>query len=188
VRFFYLFPFLGLFVGCSPAFVQQQKYESAEQVDSWELRGRLAISGQQGGKTMTFYWSRNQDDNVMRFALPLGLGSYVLHDSKDQGAMLITANKKRVYADDMNGLLDRLLGWVVPVNSFGYWVRGLPDPDVFVAAREFDEQGRLSVIRQGDWDIRFARYAVVNDIYLPGLVFVQSERFMLRLAINRWTI
>lgn len=184
----YLFSLLVLLAGCSQIPVYQHQYQSIEKIDSWILYGRLVLRSEKGGGSTVFYWSQDRDDYLMRFILPLGQGSHVLRGTKDQGVTLMTADSQMFSADNVNDLLSQSLGWHIPLASFRYWVRGIPDPNILTITKQLDAQGRITTIQQGDWNVSIKRYKTVNDIYLPEKIFIEGNQLVLKLVVRRWDI
>lgn len=157
----------------------------AEKITQWHLTGRLAISTKKESGTVILHWSQQEDNYVMRFILPLGQGSYLL-SSDETGSALSTAKDQVFYAQDAEALVQQFLGWSIPTNSFKYWVRGLAEPHIGVAEKQFDQHGRITKMRQRGWDINIKHDT--SGIILPDKIFLQNHLVNIRLAIQHWDI
>lgn len=61
---------------------------------------------------------------------------------------------------DADELVERLLGWRLPVSGLADWLEGRPEPTR--AARTVKEDGRISTIEQDGWTIRIEAHSAVT--------------------------
>lgn len=172
----------------------------------WEVEGRLALSTPEGGWQARLHWVRRRDEHRIDLAGLLG-GTRLRLTQDAAGAVLRDA--AHTYRDtNAERLLARALGWPVPLDGLGYWLRGLPAPDgPPPARRELDALGRLTYLSQHDWDIRYLEYARLGPYELPSKVFLERTfanggaaadggaplppppgRLEVRLVIERWAL
>lgn len=160
-------------------------------VSQWELRGRLAVRLDERGGQATLNWTRDAARHVIRLNGPFGSGAVrVIQDAS--GARLRDAENREFAAASAEELLFQYTGWQLPVAYLDWWVRGLPVPDMD-AVRELDETGRLKVLRQQGWEIRYAQYTRIDRYHLPlRLTLARAPQegappMEARLVIDRWT-
>jgi outer membrane lipoprotein LolB len=162
-------------------------------VDAWEIRGRLALRTADDGFQASLQWRREAERHRIELAGPLG-GGRVRLTQDEQGAELRDA-KDKVYRDrSLQRLLLRATGWQLPLDGLNYWVLGLPAPTP-VTSSDIDAWGRLAVLEQQGWEIRFLDYAHYGAHELPSRVFVKRKTqtaagatLDVRLVIETWTI
>ncbi len=70
---------------------------------------------------------------------------------------LTLPNGERYQSGDPESLVNAATGWLLPVDSLAWWIRGLPGPDGDFRLF-FDDKGQLAVIRQLGWEIRYDRW------------------------------
>ena len=183
---------LAFLAGCSEVplapgnAVGTERQNQLEQIKRWKLKGRLALTTPKESWTVKFRWSQDYDRYLMQFIAPLSQGTYALRGGDEGGVYLLTAKNEVFRGDDAESLLRQTVGWHVPISGFRYWVRGLPEPGVDMVNQKFDEQGRIAEMQQEDWHISISRYIDVGGIRLPSKVFVQNDRFKLKLVIHEW--
>lgn len=161
------------------------RLDSLYQLNAWAIKGRIAIQAEKEGVTATLHWAQIDDRYQMRFIAPLGQGTYELRGSNHQ-VSLQTAENKLYVAQDPESLLMDNLGWKVPLGGLKYWVRGLPEPGVETENIVRDAKGRITDMEQSGWRISILRYTEIKDFELPGKLFLQNDRFKLRLVIQGW--
>lgn len=166
---------------------QAQRDEHASQQRQFALSGRIAIRNGEDGGSGRFEW--NQDGDVMRFVLSAPLsnqtwtlegmpGSYVLTDSK--GRQSQDADAKRLVFDAS--------GWVIPMDELSYWIRAARAPEAIAgpAQLELAENGDLSRLRQGGWQVQFDRFSDFNTIRLPVKITAKRDAASVKVIIQRW--
>lgn len=144
------------------------------QVNTWDIRGRLALRNADEGFQGSIQWVRERDRHRIDLTGPLGGGRVRLTQDRN-GAELRDANDKIYRDSSVQQLLARTTGWDVPLEGLNYWVLGLPAPEA-VTKNELDDWGRLKTLEQRGWEIRFLDYAQHEAFELPGRVFIRSER------------
>ena len=186
----YLLILLAFLAGCSEVPLRPDididLQNQREQIQRWNLNGRLSLSSEKESGTVTFHWTQDYERYLMRFIAPLGQGSYALRGGEGDGVYLLTAKNKVLRAEDAETLLKQSVGWHVPVSGFRYWVRGLPEPWGDVRDQKFDGQGRVVEMQQAGWNINIKRYMDVDGIDLPAKVFMHNDHFKLKLIIQTW--
>lgn len=154
-------------------------------LQQWSIHGHLAVQAGGEGWSATLYWDQDNQDYTLRFIAPLGQGTYQL--SGDEGkAKLLTADNKVYRATDAEHLLQDNLGWNVPLHGLKYWVRGVPEPGVMTDNLLLDDKGRMTDLQQSGWRISISRYSEFNGKELPSKLFMQNDRFQLRLVVLDW--
>lgn len=162
-------------------------------LDTWDLRGRLALRTGEQGVHASIRWIRDHDNHRIDLTGPFGGGRARITLTRS-GAELRDASNK-VYRDaSVEELLVRVTGWSLPLDSLRYWVVGLPVPDA-AARNEVDEWGRLSLLEQQGWTIRFLEYVQADAYELPRRVFIErkaraggEEPLDARIVIESWAL
>jgi outer membrane lipoprotein LolB len=85
---------------------------------------------------------------------------------------------------DASELLEREIGWSLPISDLRAWARGARGRDA-TAALEFDPQGRVEQIRQHGWTIDYRAWHE-GEPRLPRKVFASNGDRRVRLIVERW--
>ena len=155
------------------------------QLEVWKVRGRLAVQAGDKGWTASLHWDQDKDDFRIRLIAPLGQGTYELTGDKDNVTM-VTADNRILHAQDPGQLLLANLGWEVRLSGLTYWIRGLPEPGVDAGQVVFNNEGRITDMQQAGWRVSILRYVKAGNLLLPGKLFMQNDRFTLRLVVQDW--
>lgn len=165
----------------------KDRQNDLQKINGWLLKGRIAYQAGNEGWTATLHWAQDQDLYNLRLIAPLGQGSYELRGN-DNRVLLMTSKNELLSATDPEQLLLNNMGWRVPLTGMTYWVRGLPEPDREISNIVRDEDGRITDMEQSGWRISFLRYTEGREPELPEKIFMQNDRFKLRLVIQDWKI
>jgi outer membrane lipoprotein LolB len=201
VRLLLIF-FAALLGGCAalperphvanPQAAWQKRQASLAHVNAWDIRGRLALRTADEGFQASLQWVREADRHRIDLTGPLGGGHVRLTQDKN-GAELRDANDKLYRDSSVQQLLARTTGWDVPFEGLIYWVLGLPAPEA-AGKSELDEWGRLKILEQHGWEIRFLEYAQHDAYEFPSRVFIKRKSEVasdttieVRIVIEKWT-
>ena len=165
-----------------------QAFVSAQQaMTHWQAKGKLAIRLPSDSNTAFMTWQQNQRDYTLRLSGPLGQGAITLEGSP-QWVTLTDSKGEQATALTAEALMQRTLGWAVPVDSAHWWVKGFPSPDTPYRA-SFSEvapaQVRLATLNQDGWEVTFRQYHS-DDNGLPRRIILVRNDIKLVLLISDW--
>lgn len=163
---------------------QAVREQALSAVPAWSLRGRLGVSDGRDGGSGTLAWTQRGD--AFRFSVhaPVTGKTWTLSGTPSH-AVLTGLRAQAIEGDDARALLERELGWQVPVAGLVDWVRGMRAPGV--AGIEFRPDGLPAAIIQDGWRVEFLDYDS-SEPPLPRRVFASSGERKVRLAIREWSI
>jgi outer membrane lipoprotein LolB len=147
------------------------------------LSGRIAIDHQGKRHSAGLRWTHSaRSDEILMFA-PLGqTAARVYRDA--QQAMLDDGDGHH-QAADAETLMEQVLGWHLPLSGLHLWVLGMPDDDG-PAQIERDGDGRITVLHQAGWEVRYLRYADGSPDSLPSRLQLNHEDLQIQLLIDEW--
>jgi outer membrane lipoprotein LolB len=166
------------------ALASQAARETAlAETKDWSLRGRLGVSDGHDSGSGSLEWS--QHAAAFRFSVhaPVTGKTWVL-SGDDAHARLDGLREQPDEGRDAASLIERELGWNVPVADLRYWVRGQRAPGA--ANIEFRDDGLPAMITQAGWTVRYLDYDVAHDPPMPSKVFASRGDYKVRLAIREW--
>jgi len=156
-----------------------------ERTDEWEFSGRIGVRAGDDGFNGKIWW--RQDGIVYRARLsgPVGVGT-----------VFVNGDGREVTLTDRDGVVTELedaevdlrhrYGWTIPVTSLRYWALGIPDPSS-ESALEFNGEGQMSELRQGQWEVSIGEYADGGGQAMPRRLTAVSGDIRVRLVIDDWT-
>jgi outer membrane lipoprotein LolB len=175
---------------------QQQRLAA---LTNWELQGRVALKFPGNSGQGSLQWIQRGDTATIRLSGPLGAGAVeilwrpghldIRRDNQDPQPVALEYSGPAA----AEALLTRHLGWVFPVLSSRWWVRGLADP-AFAADRLADADGRLQQLQQRGWDTRYSEFALQAPagsdagVWLPRRLTMESADGRVRLVVDAWRL
>lgn len=156
-------------------------------LSSWLLEGRVAFSSANDGGNASLRWRQHGDDFRILMVAPFGQGTVSLRGGPGGVVLRSSDHPQPVLAPDAESLLQRQLGWHVPVRGMRYWVIGLPDPRD-PPHIELDDRGRIAHLQQAGWKVDFRRYQSVDGVQLPEKIFMENKDLRVRMVVQRWRL
>ncbi len=150
----------------NPLLAWRAREQELSALNTWDVSGRLALHTANDGGTVGLRWVRRKDHYTIDLSGPLGRGMVRLKQDP-QGASLEDAERHVYRAANAEKLLLETTGWRIPLDGLGYWIRGLPVPQV-PEQQQLDDRGRLRSLNQLGWHIRFIAYAKFGRYNLPS--------------------
>lgn len=173
-----------------PGTDKQAAYKSRAEIVSgiteWGLVGRISLDDGEEGGSGRLQWVVRADQSTMDFHGAMGRGAWQLK-AGPEGAVLKLADGNEYFADAVDALIQKQIGWPVPVNALQWWVRGLVAPGS-VDEQQLDNSGLLTKLQQFGWQIDFNRYASDSGVPMPTRLDVRQENYRVKLAISRWQL
>lgn len=155
-----------------------------EQTDEWDFSGRIGVRAGDEGFNGKIWW--RQDGIVYRARLsgPIGVGTvFVNGDGRE--ATLTDRDGVVTELDDADVDIRTGYGWTIPVTSLRFWALGIPDPSL-PSSIEFNEDGQMSNLRQGQWTVTIGEYADGGGQAMPRRLTAVSGDIRVRLVIDEW--
>lgn len=181
---------LGILAACAshrvapprPTTPYAQRMIDLQNIQRWQLDGRVAVKVDTQGWTATLAWKEDGPSAEARLAGPFGIGSLVIAESPDG----LSLNGEPP-SDAVAQQLREKLGFDLPLSALRYWLLGVPDPNTqFELVR--NDQDRAAHLTQYDWNVDFDKYVTAGDDLLPGHVELNRGRIRVRIVIDSWNL
>lgn len=170
-----------LLVGCSSAPVQMQR--PAEHDAPFAFNGRVVLKHGNHRERAGVRWVHKENEDDILLLAPLGQTVARIH--RDENRATLEANGRGYNAQDMESLMQQVLGWQLPLSGLRYWVVGLSAPEDD-SAIEMNKDAQLGVLRQQGWEIRYSRYTTKRIDALPLRLNLKRDGMEVVLAIDEW--
>ncbi|MGI9286063.1 MAG: lipoprotein insertase outer membrane protein LolB [Pseudomonadales bacterium] len=154
-------------------------------IEQWHIRGKIGIRSPTESLSAMLNWQQLTGAYTIRLSGTLGSGSLQIIGN-DNGVTVRQAGEIDQYASNAGLLLQRRLGWSVPIEHVYYWVRGLPA--AVPVDRQTNSDGQLSVLEQAGWRIEYLRYQQFANFALPSKLRLQHEDLKVTLIIKEWQL
>jgi outer membrane lipoprotein LolB len=188
----FLFVLLLLCAGCAvtpkqPAGVPANV--DLAQLESWQARGRLGVSGPESGGSGSFDWQQRGDRTDLQIRGPVGVGSVRLQLRGDPGhpdLKLETGNGRKLESDDAWNELEARLGAPVPAGNLRYWILGLAAPGEHVWHEQSSDG--IVTLEQGGWRIDYQRYSTEPGARVPVKMNASNGTARVRIVVDSWRL
>lgn len=165
----------------------EQRQTELSKINDWHLAGRVAIINGVESWHLDMQWQRHHDKYILDLSGPFGAGHTQLTGSND-GVVLVDSDQNYFYAESSERLLREVTGLRMPVNSLLHWMRGLPNWKVNKDKQLIDEFGRLAMLQQDGWRVRFKGYSNVGQHELPQKIFISGYDLKIKIFIDEWDL
>lgn len=192
----FVFLFVALLGGCEvvpvsevpassldPQVAWAQHQQQLKGLEAWTLDGRISLRHEEEAWHASLRWQQIDTAYHINLFGPFGQGAVQL-DGSPQGVILQHEGES-LQSDDAEQLLRQRLGLQVPVNGLRYWAVGLVAPGEDYK-EELDPAGRLTVLQQNGWRVRYRSYVAVKGFMLPGKIFLDHDGLDVRLVVDQW--
>ena len=153
--------------------------DAVETDGRWRLEGRLAVSDGRDSGSGSVTWEQDGAYYTIQLRAPVSGQSWRLSGD----AELCTLEGLRPYpltADSPEQLLERELGWHLPVAPLRDWLQGRPmDADTAI---EHDAEGRVTGFEEQGWTSTFRDFRDGR----PTRISARKPPYQVRLAIKSW--
>ena len=174
---------------------EQHRLEQLSRLNHWQFDGRISIRIERDGKTDggsgSLSWQQQPASIELNFHAALGRGAW--HLSANQNSATVRLADGSEYKDqDVDTLVQRQLGWNIPIHSLSCWLRGLSQvgdcnsSETRVIFR--DESGRPQQLVEGDWNVLYKAWQNVGGIDLPYKLEFSAPGRKFKLVIKHWTL
>jgi outer membrane lipoprotein LolB len=163
---------------------QQQHLAHISQIQSYELSGRLGVVTQKQGFSGSIAWQHDPSHDAIDVFSPIG-GKIAQITQNASGVSLTDQKGHQITANDVESLTELTLGFKLPLKGLSDWALGRPTNSK-INAVEWDEQGRITLLKQDGWDIQYEHYMQVDTVFLPQKVVLKSEKVNLKLLVEQW--
>jgi outer membrane lipoprotein LolB len=154
---------------------------------NWRVAGRVAVSAESGGWSANLRWRQNGERYRVQLEGPFGQGAVRI--SGDGNAVALrTADGRSARAETPEALATAELGVEVPVSALRYWLTGRPAPGEAPRALRLDWAGRLEVLEQHGWTVRYRDYTQVGSGDLPSRLEVTRGDVEARFLLIDWNV
>ena len=157
-----------------------------QQLDSWRTSGVIGVIINQKGQSANFLWRQDNKDFWLQVYGPLGIGASTFEG--DQNAVTLKqSNGNTLKAKTLQSLMQRQLGWSIPLNGLYYWIKGLPAPNTPFDQR-LNKQGLSEYIYQDVWHIEYKYYSLYSNKYplASRITLTYGKQIKIKVVIKQW--
>ena len=152
----------------------------------FSLDGRVAVAAADQAFSGGLAW--RQDGAQAEVDLRGPFGGTAMSIRLDGTRMTVTDSKgTSITGDAARDYVASEFGAPLPVSELRYWLVGVPAPQL-PFQETIGPDGRLSVLDQAGWQLRYSRYRTVGLLALPARIDIESPTARLRLVVSNWQL
>jgi outer membrane lipoprotein LolB len=174
-----------LMTGCAtaptptPVAVQRAPFVDAP----FSFNGRISVKYGMNHDATDLHWQHRGYDDITLLG-PLGYTAARIYRDAN-GATLDDAYGKHYAAADADSLMEKTLGWSVPLTDLRYWIVANPSPEG--EAKELrNKNGQLETLFQQGWEIRYVRYTTTKADALPLEINMVRAGIDVIVKVDKW--
>ncbi|MEM7378732.1 MAG: lipoprotein insertase outer membrane protein LolB [Pseudomonadota bacterium] len=163
---------------------QEMRDRQLQTLPSWRFTGRVKVEGNERPTTAEIQWTKRGEESRITLSGPGGYRASTL-DVSPGNVVLRRAEGDVIRAVDPDQLIEKLVGWPMPLSLMNDWVLGLPGP-ANVLAR--DSQAHLERTQYREWDGQLGGYRTVDEIAMPHRIRVTDGHLRVAISVRQWEI
>lgn len=152
---------------------------------AFDMVGRVLVSGEGRAFSSSLRWRHDAGNDELWLMSPVGQTlAHILADAA--GATLTTPDQQEYRAQSAESLTRRALGWPLPLGGLRYWIQAVLAPGDSATLVNRDNAGRLLLIEQDGWSVRYAYPERPASSALPRQLDLARGEQRIRLVIDTW--
>jgi len=151
----------------------------------WELVGRLGLSDGERAGSLGLTWRARGNTQTIYLRTAAGGQQWRLTFSPGR-AVLEGSDLERLTGPHPDPLVERAVGWPIPVEALAWWVRGLAPPGE--SSLRFTDDGTLAGVNGPVWTLDYQHFKQVENILLPTRLEARSADYRVRFFIGEWRV
>lgn len=169
----------------TPEGMWEQRSKELVTVDKWAVKGRSSIVQGDEGWNVGLKWRQSLNNYQINLTGPFAQGGVVL-TGNDKKVTLFLGDGQKISSASPEALLEEHMNLKMPVSALRDWIRGLPYQKQKIDKIEFDIEGRITYLKQQDWEVKILRYVPFEKYEMPAKIFITHPALNLKLIIQDW--
>lgn len=186
---------LLLLAGCATApprapLDPEAQEQALRGLPGFQLNGRTAVAAAGEGFNASVSWRQLGDQSTLKLSGPVG-GSLTL-TWRPGYLRVVSSRGETLEGAEAEQAVAAQLGFVPPFEALRYWVLGLSAPGEPPSQQQADDNGRLALLVQQQWQIRYERWSGAalagGQAQLPQRLTATRDDVRLRVFVDRWKL
>jgi outer membrane lipoprotein LolB len=171
----------------------QEQLGALERLERYGLNGRVAVAANGEGFSASLRYEQQGPGARLSLDGPLGIGG-VRVEFDDRSLEIETSRGERLEGAEARALLERRLGFALPLAEMRWWLLGIPAPGA--AAIDRQDTGEIRGFVQNGWRVSIESRAAGLGFALPRRMNAErvdaspeaaAQTARMKLLIDRWT-
>ena len=169
----------------SPEQRWRQRRELLLDMETWSTFGRVSISGNGPAWSSMLEWRQNGENYLLRLTEPLAAGGVEL-EGTSRRTELRTSDYQTHRGRQPGALLQRHLGFGLPIQGLRYWLLGRARPQTPVNEVFIDPHGRVLYFEQDGWRVEYGGYTPSVPTEMPNRVTLIRDQRRISIVLSSW--
>jgi outer membrane lipoprotein LolB len=171
-------------------------FEGLKEIKLFQLQGRIGIQNAGQGFSGKIYWLHKPTQDTIDLFSPFG-SQIARIEKTDEQITFSTDQGDHTVAQDEKSLMQKQLGWSIPIQALVDWSLGRTHQVsekaetinlISASETQIDEQGRFKSFLQDGWKIEYQDYQHTQGYDLPSKLTLRKDDLYLKLIIESWEI
>ena len=159
---------------------QQTDNQHLQNLERWQLDGRLALTDDKESISVSVVWTHKRDWDEIVLVGPLAQGRLLIAVSESQ-VIIDDGSRSQQYNGSVNDVVTDQLGVDMPVNALKYWVLGVKDPK-----QNYTEQ--QDGFYQNGWLVKYAEMQMIGGDKLQKKISATKDKTRIKLIVDQWDL
>lgn len=152
------------------------------EVAPFAMNGRISVRHNGSRDSAGFRWTHRENTDEILLQNPLGQTAARIF--RDDGHAMLDNGGRHYEDSDVESLMMQVLGWRLQLDGLHHLVLGMQSSSAALIDR--DASGRIAVLRQDGWEVRYLAYADDKPDSLPARMQLLRDNLQLTLVIDEW--
>lgn len=157
--------------------VVSRRVEYLQQLQTWQVEGRIAINKASDSVNAAFSWEQNQDKYRIHFTSPYTTESLTI---------IGDANGFHVTALNGESEPEVQLEQNLPFQQMSAWLKGISASASTPASTKYDANQQLQAMQQDGWLIEYQTYLLSSPYPMPGKLIISNGTTKAKILIKSW--
>ena len=165
----------------------QQHLAKLNQIQTYQAKGVFGYISPEERFSSHFDW-QYKTPTAFGLTLSSNLSSKSLKLQRSPMGMTVSDDKGRTRTtQDIDGLMEEIIGISFPIDQFAYWVKGQPERHSHYIINEKRQLAQFDYMVNGsNWRVNFVEYHEDRQPNLPKLIVLEHGKQTLKIRIDEW--
>lgn len=166
----------------------QQHLAQLHQIRAYKTKGQFGYIAPKKRFSSYFEWQYHTPSNFnLTMSSNLSSKSLKLHRN-EQGMTVIDEKGHSRTEQDVQQLMEEMIGVSFPIDQFAYWLKGQPEPHSDYIVNEKRQLAQFNYSLNGkNWTVSFIEYHENRIPVLPKWIHLSNGTQTLKIRIDDWT-
>jgi outer membrane lipoprotein LolB len=173
-------------ISCEYYLSRKIRQDQLASCHNWSFQSAVIITNAQEKVLVHIRWQQFDYKYILNITSLFNFGGVKIIGDPTNIALWRSATNKTI-ATTPEELMDKELGWSLPLKNMRYWIVGLPAPKLAYTF-QVDRCNRLIFLQQQGWKISYADFVSVNKIDFPTTILLNNAKLQIKVMIRKWSI